>query len=75
MRNDWGWTNYPIIVGREIVGRVIEVGSELTRHKVGDAVEASTMVDSCQHCDQCHKDEEDLCCEGSENSRCGRLKA
>src|SRR5689334_5275244 len=31
-RNDWGWTNYPIVVGHEIVGRVIEVGPGVTRH-------------------------------------------
>jgi uncharacterized zinc-type alcohol dehydrogenase-like protein len=56
-RNDWSWTNYPIVVGHEIVGRVIEVGSDVTRHKIGDHVAVGTMVDSCQHCDQCHKGE------------------
>ncbi|MEJ5176514.1 NAD(P)-dependent alcohol dehydrogenase [Erwinia sp. MYb416] len=64
-RNDWGWTRFPIVVGHEIVGRVISTGSNVTRHKVGDHVAVGTMVDSCQQCDQCHKGEEQLCREGN----------
>jgi len=63
-RNDWGWSTYPVVPGHEIVGRVTEVGSEVTRYKVGDAVAVGCMVDSCQHCDQCRKGEEQLCREG-----------
>ena len=57
-RNDWGWSAYPMVPGHEIVGRVLEVGSAVTRHKRGDAVAVGCMVDSCQHCDQCEKGEE-----------------
>lgn len=32
-RNDWGWSIYPIVPGHEIVGRVIEVGSQVTRYR------------------------------------------
>ena len=64
-RNDWGWSQYPIVPGHEIVGRVIEVGSAVTRHKLGDAVAVGCMVDSCQHCDQCRKGEEQLCRNGN----------
>ena len=64
-RNDWGWTLYPAIPGHEIIGRVIEAGPEVTRHKVGDIVAVGCMVDSCQQCDQCHKGEEQLCREGN----------
>ena len=64
-RNDWGWTTYPVVVGHEIVGRVVNVGPDVTRFKEGDAVAVGTMVDSCQHCDQCRKGEEQLCREGN----------
>jgi alcohol dehydrogenase (NADP+) len=63
-RNDWGWSNYPVVPGHEIVGRVIEVGSEVKRYKFGDAVAVGCMVDSCMNCDQCSKGEEQLCREG-----------
>lgn len=71
-RNDWAWTNYPIVVGHEIVGRVIEIGSNVTRHKIGDHVAVGTMVDSCQHCDQCYKGEEQLCREGNTQTFAGK---
>ena len=64
-RNDWGWTTYPIVPGHEIVGRVIEVGAEVTGFRVGDAVAVGCMVDSCQSCDQCLQGEEQLCREGN----------
>ncbi len=64
-RNDWGWTTYPIVPGHEIVGRVIEVGAEVTAFRIGDAVAVGCMVDSCQSCDQCLQGEEQLCREGN----------
>ena len=71
-RNDWGWSIYPIVPGHEIVGRVTAVGSEVTRYRKGDAVAVGCMVDSCQHCDQCRKGEEQLCREGSTLTYSGR---
>jgi alcohol dehydrogenase (NADP+) len=71
-RNDWGWSYYPIVPGHEIVGRVIEVGDAVTRYRVGDHVAVGCMVDSCQHCDQCHAGEEQLCREGNTGTYAGR---
>lgn len=63
-RNDWGWTRYPVVPGHEIVGRVREVGSAVTRFRSGDAVAVGCLVDSCRTCDQCRKGEEQMCREG-----------
>lgn len=70
-RNDWGWSYYPIVPGHEIIGRVTEVGPQVTAYKVGDRVGVGCMVDSCLHCDQCHKGEEQLCREGSTGTYAG----
>lgn len=64
-RNDWGWSQYPMVPGHEIVGRVTATGKAVKRYKVGDAVAVGCMVDSCQTCDQCRKGEEQLCREGN----------
>ncbi|WP_215751320.1 MULTISPECIES: NAD(P)-dependent alcohol dehydrogenase [unclassified Gluconobacter] len=64
-RNDWKWSQYPMVPGHEIVGRVTATGKAVTRYKVGDAVAVGCMVDSCQTCDQCRKGEEQLCREGN----------
>lgn len=63
-RNDWGWTKFPNVPGHEIVGRVIEVGAAVGKHKVGDTVAVGCLVDSCQHCDQCHSGQEQFCRNG-----------
>ncbi|WP_369680299.1 NAD(P)-dependent alcohol dehydrogenase [Nocardia seriolae] len=37
-RNEWRGTTYPCVPGHEIAGIVAAVGSEVTRHRVGDRV-------------------------------------
>lgn len=63
-RNDWGGTQYPAVPGHEIVGRVIKVGSEVTKLKVGDLAGVGCIVDSCHTCDSCKKDLEQYCLTG-----------
>lgn len=60
-RNDWGGSVYPLVPGHEIVGRVTATGAKATKYKPGDLVAVGCMVDSCQHCDQCDKGEEQFC--------------
>jgi alcohol dehydrogenase (NADP+) len=63
-KGEWGETNYPIVVGHEIAGVVTEVGSEVTKYKVGDHVGVGCMVGSCQHCDNCKAGLEQYCTGG-----------
>src|SRR5438105_9849547 len=63
-RNDWAGTTYPIVPGHEIVGVVTAIGSEVTRHRVGDTVAVGCMVDSCMECDQCLEGWEVFCRKG-----------
>lgn len=65
VRNDWGNAQYPMVPGHEIIGRVVEVGPQVTRFKVGDRVGVGCMVDSCQHCTPCSKGWEQYCESGS----------
>jgi len=71
-RNDWGWSSYPVVPGHEIVGVVTAVGPEVKKYKEGDRVAVGCMVDSCQHCDQCDKGEEQLCRHGNTQTYNGR---
>lgn len=64
-RNHGGFTTYPIVPGHEIIGRVRQVGENVTRFKVGEMVGVGCMVDSCQHCQPCLKGWEQDCVEGS----------
>lgn len=60
-RNDWGFSVYPVIPGHEIVGKVIQVGKEVTQFKAGDTVAVGCLVDSCRSCNNCKKDLEQYC--------------
>lgn len=62
--NDWGGSLYPMVPGHEIIGRVSEVGSGVTKFQVGDLAGVGCMVDSCRHCSACKEDLEQYCEEG-----------
>jgi uncharacterized zinc-type alcohol dehydrogenase-like protein len=64
-RGDWGEIEYPLVPGHEIAGIVAEVGSEVTKHAVGDRVGVGCLVNSCGTCDNCQKGLEQYCLNGS----------
>jgi uncharacterized zinc-type alcohol dehydrogenase-like protein len=64
-RGEWGDIKYPIVPGHEIAGIVTEVGSEVTKYKVGDRVGVGCMVDSCGECENCKKGLEQYCLVGN----------
>jgi uncharacterized zinc-type alcohol dehydrogenase-like protein len=70
-RSEWGATNYPVVVGHEIAGIVTEVGSEVTKHSVGDRVGVGCMVDSCGECEYCTGGEEQFCVKGNVGTYAG----
>ena len=55
---------YPFIPGHEILGRVLEVGSKVTKVKVGDNVGVGVFVDACLNCDMCRDGDENYCMNG-----------
>src|ERR1700745_4303283 len=64
VRNEWSEfmaTNYPIVPGHEIVGRVNKCGSAVTNYKPGDLVAVGCMVDSDRTCANCKRDLEQFC--------------
>jgi uncharacterized zinc-type alcohol dehydrogenase-like protein len=64
VRAEWGQPRYPVVPGHEIAGVVTEVGSEVTKHKVGDRVGVGCFVDSCRECDNCKAGLEQYCTGG-----------
>ena len=64
VNGDWGPQPFPVVPGHEIVGVVAEVGSAVTRHRVGDRVGVGCMVNSCGECTNCRNGDEQYCLEG-----------
>jgi uncharacterized zinc-type alcohol dehydrogenase-like protein len=60
-RGDWDGTLYPCVPGHEIVGKVVRLGSSVSKFKMGDTVAVGCMVDSCATCNSCKHDLEQYC--------------
>jgi uncharacterized zinc-type alcohol dehydrogenase-like protein len=61
VRDEWGGSIYPMVPGHEIVGRVSQVGSEVSKFKEGDPAGVGCFVDSCRTCRNCREGEEQYC--------------
>lgn len=64
VKGEWGQPDYPVVPGHEIAGVVTAVGSEVTKHKVGDHVGVGCFVDSCRECSSCRAGLEQYCKRG-----------
>ncbi|HKV06710.1 MAG TPA: NAD(P)-dependent alcohol dehydrogenase [Thermoanaerobaculia bacterium] len=61
VRSEWEGTVYPMVPGHEIVGRVVQVGGEVSKVKAGDLAAVGCLVDSCGHCAGCTEGLEQYC--------------
>jgi propanol-preferring alcohol dehydrogenase len=51
----------PTVPGHEVVGKIIEIGNDVTKFKVGDRVGISPLLESCMSCQYCKEGNEHLC--------------
>jgi uncharacterized zinc-type alcohol dehydrogenase-like protein len=65
VRGEWGEQRYPLTVGHEIAGTVVEVGAQVTAFAVGDRAGVGCLVDSCRTCSNCLAGEEQHCENGA----------
>lgn len=60
-RSEWHDGIYPMVPGHEIAGRVVAIGSEVKKFKVGDYAGVGCMVNSCGECASCKASREQFC--------------
>jgi propanol-preferring alcohol dehydrogenase len=51
----------PLVLGHQIVGRIIQVGDQVNSYKLGDRVGVPWLGESCGICDYCQSGKENLC--------------
>ncbi|MGO9109054.1 MAG: NADPH-dependent aldehyde reductase Ahr [Thermoguttaceae bacterium] len=61
LKNDWGVSLYPAVLGHEVVGRVTAVGSAAKGLRVGQRAGIGWTASSCMHCRQCMAGDQHLC--------------
>lgn len=53
--------NLPIILGHQIVGRVVEIGKNVEGYSINDRVGVAWIGHTCGECRYCKSDQENLC--------------
>ena len=61
LNNDWGISQYPVILGHEVIGRVTALGPHAKGLVVGQRVGVGWNSSSCMHCHQCMSGSHHLC--------------
>ena len=61
LNNEWGLSQYPAILGHEVVGRITAIGPNAKGLKVGQRVGVGWSSGSCMHCHQCMSGSHHLC--------------
>ena len=51
----------PIVPGHELVGKVIEIGNDVTKFKIGDRAGITPLLEACKKCQYCDEGKEYLC--------------
>ncbi len=61
--NDWQISEYPLVPGHEIVGKVAKLGTKVKHLGAGDRVGVGWQCSSCHTCEFCLRGDENLCAE------------
>jgi uncharacterized zinc-type alcohol dehydrogenase-like protein len=61
LNNEWGISQYPAILGHEVIGRVTAIGPNAKGVTIGQRVGVGWHSGSCMHCRQCMSGSHHLC--------------
>jgi alcohol/geraniol dehydrogenase (NADP+) len=59
--NAWGITQYPLVPGHEVVGKIITIGSQVKKLKPGQMVGLGWHAGYCNSCAMCASGDHNLC--------------
>ncbi len=59
--NEWGFSQYPLVPGHEVVGTIAAVGENVTQLSVGQRVGLGWHAGYCNSCHTCYEGDHNLC--------------
>ncbi len=60
---------FPALLGHQVVGEVVELGSQVSKRKLGERVGVAWIYSSCGKCRYCHEGNDNLCSEFTATGR------
>jgi len=69
--NDWGISQYPVVPGHEVIGKIAAVGEAVKNLEVGQQVGLGWFSNSCMSCEWCLSGDHNLC-QSAEQTIVGR---
>lgn len=63
INNDWQISEYPLVPGHEIIGRVVGVGSAVKSLELGAIVGVGWQRNACGRCEECRSGHDNMCSE------------
>jgi uncharacterized zinc-type alcohol dehydrogenase-like protein len=64
INNEWGFSQYPVVPGHEVVGKIAQVGSDVHHLSPGQVVGLGWHAGYCDNCEQCNSGNQNLCATG-----------
>nr|WP_136249732.1 NAD(P)-dependent alcohol dehydrogenase [Ningiella ruwaisensis] len=61
INNEWGMSKYPLVAGHEVVGEIVEVGSNVESARKGQIVGLGWHSGYCLSCSSCDHGDHNLC--------------
>lgn len=52
---------FPMVLGHQVVGKIVDTGSHVIKHKIGDRVGVAWIFSACGTCELCLSGNENLC--------------
>lgn len=65
VKNEWGISQYPLVPGHEVIGRVAALGSDVRHLEVGQTVGLGWHSGYCMSCASCMSGDHNLCADAS----------
>jgi len=59
--NEWGFTQYPVVPGHEVVGKILKLGSNVKNLVVGQVVGVGWHSGYCGDCNDCNAGDHNFC--------------
>ncbi|WP_020158892.1 MULTISPECIES: NADPH-dependent aldehyde reductase Ahr [Methylobacter] len=63
INDEWGMSQYPVIPGHEVAGKVVALGDHAKGLHIGQRVGVGWNAGSCMHCHECMTGNHNLCAE------------